>query len=84
MVKHVAAAQQQFALLACGQIATLGVDDAGEHAGQWRAHGAGDARRGVWIAEIHAGLGHAIAFEDALAGKPLKFIVDFGGQGRAA
>src|SRR6185503_10637178 len=67
-LEDVAAAHQQLALLAGGEIAILAVDDAQRDAWQRRADGAGEALAGVGVRQQHAGLGHAVALEDAVAG----------------
>ena len=58
--------------------------DAHRHAGQREAHRARHARAVIGVGGDHAGLGHAIAFEDGVARARGEFRVRFGQQrGRA-
>src|SRR5205823_10251468 len=67
--KHVRPLYLDHANFIGGQVnASLGIGDANLNGGQGAAYGAGDARTFVRIGGDHAGLGHAVAFEDLVTG----------------
>ena len=64
--------------------AGLRVGDAHLDAGQREADRAGDALAVVGVRGVHAGLGHAVALEDGVAGARLPFAMRLGEQRRRA
>ena len=64
--------------------ARIGIADAGQDAGQGHAHGASDPVALIGVRGVHVGFGHAVAFENRMAGACPPFPVGFGQQGRRA
>ena len=83
--EDVRAAHLDLADLALRQgLAGVGVGDAQRHAGQRRADRAGAPLAVIGVGGVHAGLGHAVALQDGVAGARLEAGVGLGLQRRAA
>src|SRR5712692_6165265 len=72
--EHIVAAHLQFADSSRRYRPPVLVRDARRHPGQWRSDRAGDAPAIERVRGVHPGFGHAVAFQDEMAGALMEFV----------